>query len=283
MKMKKIKKGAAVLIAVVALFSLSSCVQDEKLPEAPEVTGTFEVSVLKVGQADAIILQTEQHCVLIDCGEKDDGAEVSEKLAENGISNVDYLFVTHFDKDHVGGVPEVLDNVTVGELVTPSYKGTNSEYDSYIEAIQKHNITPTELAEKMTFILDDVLFEVYPPMKNSYVKGDNDFSLAVSVSHGDNRFLFAGDAQKIRLSEIVEQIHGRYNFLKVPHHGKYNSYTKRFFETVKPEISVITCSDKNPEEAETVAALESVGSSIYLTREGDISAVSDGKEITINQ
>ena len=273
----------AMLLAVTAMVFLCSCQPEIDAPDVPEVIGKFEVSVLKVGQADAIILQTIQHCVVIDCGETDDGDEVSEYLAKNRISNVDYLFVTHFDKDHVGGVPEVLDNVTVGELVAPAYKGNVDEYDRYLEAIEKHNITPIELTENMTFTLDDVLFEVYPPMKTVYAEDDNNFSLVISATHGDNRFLFAGDAKKVRLAEVVNQINGTYNFLKVPHHGKYNSYSMSFFKTVKPEISVITCSDKNPEEEETIAALKSVGSSVYLTKDGNVYAVSDGKKITVEQ
>lgn len=276
------KKFLTLIIAAITVF-LCSCQPAVQSPEIPAVIGDFKVSVLKVGQADAIILQTRQHCVVIDCGEKDDGDEVSEYLAENELSKIDYLFITHFDKDHVGGVPEVLDNVAVGELITPAYEGTNDEYYAYMDAIEKHNITPVSLTENMTFTLDDVLFEVYPPMRTSYAEDDNNFSLVISATHGDNRFLFAGDAKKVRLSEIMKQIDGDYDFLKVPHHGKYNSNTGKFFEFVKPEISVITCSRKNPEENETVAALESVGSSIYLTREGNVYAVSDGEKITVDQ
>lgn len=269
------------LVAIIAF--LCSCQPKDNAPEAPPVTGNFEVAVLKVGQADAIILRTGQHCVVIDCGEKDDGDEVSEYLDAKGISKVDYLFITHFDKDHVGGAAEVLDNVAVGELITPAYEGSNNEYARYLGAVKKHGITPVGLTENMTFTLDDVLFEVYPPMKTAYAEDDNNFSLVISATHGENRFLFAGDAKKVRLAEVVKQINGAYDFLKVPHHGKFNSYSGSFFGYVKPEISVITCSDKNPEEEETVTALERVGSSVYLTREGDIYAVSDGKNITVDQ
>ena len=275
--MKKFFKQVAL---IMALFALCSCQPKEKVPE---VTGSLEVDVLKVGQADAIILRTEQHCIVIDCGEKDDGKAVSKYLAENGVLTVDYLFITHFDKDHVGGAAKVLDNVAVGELVTPAYEGSNKEYNSYLDAIERHNMTPTRLTKNMSFVLDDALFEVYPPMKASYTETDNDFSLAISVTHGDNRFLFTGDAEETRLAEIMKQISGNYTFLKVPHHGRYNDQTKKFFETVKPEISVITCSNKNPEEEKTVAALKNIGSGVYLTREGNIYAVSDGEKITINQ
>ena len=274
----------AVIFSLIALLiSLCGCSSDSTNRTAPEVTGEFGFAVLKAGQADAIIMQSENHCVIIDCGEKDDGDDVVRYLENNGIDKVDYLFITHFDKDHVGGVPKVLDGVGVGEVITPAYSGTNSEYAKYISAAGEHNITPTELTDDMTFILDDVLFEVYPPQKTSYAEGDNDFSLVISVTHGDNRFLFAGDAEKERLSEIMEQVSGEFDFLKIPHHGRYNKNTNAFFKAVKPDYAVITDSEKKTAEDKTVASLESAGISVYYTRNGDVNVTSDGEKIIINQ
>ena len=275
-------KKSVIFSLIVLLISLCGCSAGDT-KQAPEVTGEFDFTVLKAGQADAIIMQTENHCVIIDCGEKDDGDKVVKYLADIGIDNVDYLFITHFDKDHVGGVPKVLDDVRVGEIITPAYEGTNAEYAKYLSAISKHNIKPTQLSEDMSFTLEDVLFEVYPPKKTEYAEGDNDFSLAISVTHGNNSFLFVGDAEKERLSEIMTQVYGEYNLLKVPHHGRYNKNTDDFFEAVKPQSSVITDSEKNPAEDKTVAMLESIGSSVYYTRNGDVNVTSDGEKIIIKQ
>ena len=270
------------IILIITVLTLCSC-GTENSKQTPEVTGEFRFSVLKAGQADAIIMQTETHCVIIDCGEKDDGDDIAAYLADNGIENVDYIFITHFDKDHVGGAKKVLDSVSVEKIITPAYEGTNSEYTKYVNAAGEHNITPTPISEEMSVTLDDVLFEVYPPQKTSYAEGDNDFSLAISVTHGDNRFLFAGDAEKERLSEIMEQVSGEFDFLKVPHHGRYNKKTDEFFASVKPVYAVITDSEKKPAEDKTVAALESIGSSVYYTRNGDVNVTSDGEKIIINQ
>lgn len=288
MLLKKSGKLLSVFFASVLLIALCSCGARLKETDATPITTTdaadeFKISMLKVGKADAIILQTANHCVLIDCGETDDGDEVCQYLSDNDISYVDYLFITHFDKDHVGGAPEVIESVPIGEIVVPMYEGTSDEYFDYLSSIEANNITPTELTENMSFMLDDVFFEVYPPKRKSYSESDNDFSLAISATHGTNRCLFTGDAQSQRLSEILEQTNGEYDLLKVPHHGKYNNYTKRFFETIKPRYSLISCSEKNPADDKTIEALEAVGSDIYYTANGDILAVSDGESITITQ
>lgn len=277
----------SIIILTIAVF-LCSCKQAETETEnanllPPQVTNEFTVSFLKVGKADAIILQTANHSAVIDCGEEDDSEEILQFLSDNSISCIDYLFITHFDKDHVGGVANVLNGMKTEKIITPLYEGSNDEYNNYIKAAQANNIVPIKLADNMSFILDDVLFEVYPPQKTSYKEDDNDFSLAISVTHGDNTFLFTGDAEEERLSEIIKQTNREYSFLKVPHHGRYNNDTENFIKQINPSYSVITCSKKNMADEETINALENNGSAVYLTMNGDIKTVSDGQTINVTQ
>lgn len=279
-------KKFVLLLLSGLLVALCSCSASETIPPeaipAPAAVNDFYFSVLKVGQADAIIMRTENHCVIIDCGEKDDGDEVVEYLTGHGIQRVDYLFITHFDKDHVGGVPEVMENMEIGQIITSDYEGTGAKYNAYIKALEENKITPQPLTESNSFQLDDVLFEIFPPQMKSYKK-DNDFSLAVSVTHGENNFLFTGDALEVRVSEIMAQTDREYDFLKFPHHGRYNSATKEFVECIKPAYTVITDSDKNPAEDQTIDALKTVGSEIYCTKDGNISVRSNGIEISVTQ
>ena len=280
--MKKKRNSIVLVLALIIVFS--GCQNQSAVKtEIPAVTGTFDFTVLKAGQADAIFMQTENHSIILDCGEKDDGDELVELLQEKDISNVDYIFITHFDKDHVGGFPEVMDNVTASNTIVPNYEGNNDEYEEYLKTVSDKGLQITSLTEDTSFTLDDVAFEVSVPKKHSYAEGDNDFSLVISVTHGENTFLFTGDAEADRLTEVLFEFGRQYDFLKVPHHGKANKNTKRFITTVKPTYSVICDSDKNPAEDETVSILEFVGSEIYSTRNGNILVLSDGKEIKIVQ
>lgn len=280
----KFSKTSAALILILTICMLCGCQnKNEMTVEIPAVTGTFDFTVLKAGQADAIFMQTQNHNIILDFGEKDDGDELVELLQEKDISNVDYIFITHFDKDHVGGFPEVMDNVTASNIIVPNYEGNNDEYEKYLKTVSDKGLQITQLTKDTNFILDDVLFEVSVPKKQSYAEGDNDFSLVISVTHGENAFLFTGDAEADRLTEVLSEFGRPYDFLKVPHHGNHNKNTKRFIKTVTPTYSVICDSDKNPAEDETISILEFVKSEIYSTRNGNISVLSDGKEIKIVQ
>ena len=77
------------VILILAVLTLCSC-GTQNIIHAPEVTGEFEFAVLKAGQADAIIMQTENHCVIIDCGEKNPAEDKTAAVLENIGSSVYY-------------------------------------------------------------------------------------------------------------------------------------------------------------------------------------------------
>ena len=94
--------AALLAAAVVSGVSAVSCGSKSSDKETfPEMTVTF----LDVGKADSMIIRTPQSTVIIDCGEKGDGKEIVSLLEDEGVTTVDYLIITHYDKDHVGGHP----------------------------------------------------------------------------------------------------------------------------------------------------------------------------------
>lgn len=272
----------AVLLSVTLMTPLGGCTgsQSQKpLPAVPSVSGEFSVTALDVGKADALILKTQNHTVLIDSGEKGDGTDILSALTDRTSASVDYLIITHFDKDHVGGATKLLKNIPIGQIITPNYEGTSSEYESFSSTCEALSLTPLRLTDSISFLLDDVLFEVYPPKRQKYAESDNDYSLAVRATHGKNTFLFAGDAEETRLSEFKYQFSLPHTFLKVPHHGRFNDYTAEFIKRVSPKYALITCSNKNPADEDTLTVLDSVGCQTYLTQNGTVRFVSDGESI----
>lgn len=279
----KIKKTD--ILALAAIFGLlCACQKNTSAPiSAPKAVGNFNFTVLKAGQADATVLMTENHSIIIDCGEKDDGDKVTDLLRENNISVIDCIFLTHFDKDHIGGFPKIADDVEIENIIVPNYEGHNDEYKKYIKSVEEQKLNVTVQKEDISFVLDDVLLEISTPKKSSYNESDNDYSLAISITHGNNTFFFAGDAEEERISEILSEFKTEYDFLKVPHHGRYNPNTANLIESLNPTYAVICDSKKNPADDKTVDILNSVGCNIYHTRDGDIHVLSNGEEIKISQ
>ena len=57
--------------------------------------------------------------------------------------------------------------------------------------------------------------------------------------------------------------------------------TTSFVQMVQPKVALIMSSNKNPEDEETLQALDRVGAEVYTTREGDLEFESDGKIIEV--
>ncbi len=280
--MLNIKKTAALLLAsAVAASSLFAC--NEKKPHDMVNAKELKVTFLDVGKADAIVLQSESSTVVIDCGEKGDGKKISSILEESGTTVIDYLIITHFDKDHVGGAPKVLKTFDVKNVLTPDYTGNVSEYDKFAETLDSRGITPMKLKEDISFTLDDVDYTVYAPKKDFYGDGDsaeNNFSLVTKAVHHNNTLLFTGDAMEERLDEIMDI--GKCTLLKVPYHGRKLDNLGDFLKATEPKCAVV-CTDSNEFSGKMQDLLKKQKINTYATCfNGEITAVSDGSQIKID-
>lgn len=281
--MKTFKSVISTLLSIACVGAMMGCNQISEKKSNLEVTGDFKATFLDVGKADSMILTTENHTVIIDCGEKGDGKKILNYLEDNNISKVDYLIITHFDQDHVGGASKVIKNITIDNILQPCYEKSSNEYDNYCNAMQQLDITPTNITKTLSFNLDDVSFTVYPPQKDYYGENEeNDFSLVVSAIHGENSFLFSGDAEETRINEIISLGDIQSDFLKVPYHGNYLDNLETFFKKVNPKYAVICCSQKNYASQDTLSLLDSLNVQTYITcDDGDITATSDGTNIQV--
>ena len=244
------------------------------------------VTFIDAGKADAIVLHTNNSTVLIDTGLKSGGKELVQLIKSQGIDTIDYLILTHFDKDHVGGAARVIKKLKVNNIITSDYFKDSDEVEDYLEACDESGITPQILEDEISFTLDNVTYKVYPHIASTYSeKESNNSSLIISVEHGENRMLFTGDANNLRIEEFVtkQESNFKYQLLKVPYHGHYMECLPEFVNLIQPEYAVITSSQEEKEDKETVELLKGIGTNVLLTREGTIVVKSDGKNLTIEQ
>ena len=266
-------KGRLTAIALAAAVLLCGCGNGKKQAE------TLPDGELK---ADAALIYTDTHAVLIDCGEKGFGKEILDFMEENGIEALDAMIITHFDKDHVGGAAKVLGSVEVEQVFQSNCPKDSGEYDRYIERLEERGITPVTVREPAELSFGGVSFLIDPPKQETYKKDpSNNSSLITEVTAGDCRLLFAGDAEDDRMAEFVAHNEIDFDFLKVPYHGHYQYGLDSFVESVKPEYAVITSSLKEPEDAKTTAVLKQAGAEVFLTRQGAVKAVYDGDELRV--
>jgi beta-lactamase superfamily II metal-dependent hydrolase len=245
------------------------------------VESGLTIYFLNAGDADCILLHTQNHLVMIDCGEEDDGDNALRALDTLGVDRVDCMILTHPDKDHIGGAPRVLSSGRVDAVYLPDYDKGSEEQRKLRSAIASTPQTESITVKRtMRFVLDGVTFTVYAtalPLKGS--DASNMSSLGVLVEHGNNRLFFAGDAVGARIPEIISQIPdpSTVDLLKIPHHGRFDNQSDALIEALTPSVAIICCDRDAPPDNRVLHLLNSIGADQYQTAHGIIAVTSDGE------
>jgi competence protein ComEC len=257
-------------------------------PEPP-APGTFDLTVLDVGQGLAAVVRTHRHALVYDAGPRytDDadagGRIVAPYLRTVGIRALDTLVVSHLDTDHSGGARTLLQTIPVGDLTTsvavdaavlgagvaaPLEGGGEVEREARTDGVAHRRC---ERGQRWEW--DGVSFEVLHPPASHYrlprIK-TNDLSCVVRVLSGHGRVLLAGDIEARSEVDLVRHDPDalRADVLVVPHHGSITSSTPEFIGAVAPDAAVFTPGYRNRfghPRPEVVARYEQFGSALHRT------------------
>ena len=287
-KISSLKLAFASLISTL-LICLSGC-HSKTMPESTQLNtkanlnhAPLTIDILATGKSDCIIVQIGDKTVMIDTGLDENGETITEFLKNENIKIIDYLIISHLDKDHIGGADVILDEgIQVLNVIQPNYSRDTKQYKEYTEALESHEITPTILTSDTMFEINGASFIISAPLKEEYEQS-NDYSLITSLSYKDQSFLFAGDAEAIRISEFLASNPHPYTLLKVPHHGKYSENLEELLLKISPTYGIITCSEDEYPDEKVLNLLTKYQVQTLLTSDGPIIIQSDGTHITVNQ
>ena len=252
------------------------------------------ITALSVGKADALILKTDDWAAMIDTGEEKDGSYICETLEAAGIDHLNLLLITHFDKDHVGGAAELLETVGADQVLMPDYEGTRPEYAAFLSALEAHpetevqRVIGTEVLEIPAGAVT-TSFTVYAAenpaeIQNTGGEYDNDMSLVAKVICGEKKFLFTGDIEKTRIAQMLDSGEDwTVDWIKMPHHGRYQKKVEKLLEAVNPFYAVICDGEDQLAEEETLDALKKRQIKEWETADGTVVTVTDGKNIKVRQ
>lgn len=265
------KRSILVLTILCILFPMSAL--------AADLTVTF----LDVGQADAIYIECDGQSMLVDAGSMTTANSVVQFLKGQGVETLHYLVGTHPHEGHIGGFVKVLEqfaveNVWVARVHFPSELQEDTE-----AAIQKEGLEPQPAVLGQTVSLGDATVTVIGPVGNEY-DALHSHSLVLRIDHGETSFLLAGDMEADGERELIDTAAElRADVLKVGSHGSTAACTPEFLEAVSPGYAVISCG-KDMAEEQVIRALEQAGATVLRTDQtGNITLVSDGKAVTVQE
>jgi competence protein ComEC len=204
--------------------------------------GVFRISVLDVGQGDAILMDPPGgEPILVDAGPPGDG--IGRQLHEHRVDSLAAVVVTHDQSDHAGGLAEVLESVPVARV---GYAEAGADLLASVRAAGTEPLRLSEGRELRSGALR--LTVLWPP---AAVLGGgtgtgggvdpNQHSLVLLVEWRHLSLLLTGDAE----AEAVPIAPGPVDVLKVGHHGSEDEGLGGLLERSVPKLAVISVGDNS--------------------------------------
>lgn len=235
--------------------------------------------MLDVGQGDSILIQSKAASVLVDTGEQ--GDVLLRELAEQGVTHLDAIVISHKDADHAGALKKLAGVVAVDHVYVHADLIGQAFMEKVLESArwvtngrEAEGVRPGTTLRAGRFSLN-----IIAPQDGG--KSENEDSLvgllefdADGDGNAEARGLLTGDAESEALERVVSQV-GDIDFLKVAHHGSKGGLTDEQLTELSPEIALISVGADNKyghPSTETVKMLEDHGVRIYRTdKQGAIS------------
>ncbi len=215
----------------------------------------FRVIFFDVGQGDAALVRLPSGAkMLIDCGPNNLILHKLGRYLDFFDRQIDYLVISHPDKDHYGGCIDVLKRYNVKNIFE---NGDTEESGGYWPSWQ--NTIETEGAEHKIitdkYIIKDGEAEIIflePTSDLGVSKKDNNQSLVMRLVYATTSFLFTGDIEEERENELVNIFCPNFSsstsacavlqsdYLKVAHHGSIGSFSDNFYRAINPKVAVIS-------------------------------------------
>ena len=249
----------------------------------------LKVSFLDVGQGDAILVETPSHkTALIDGGpSKSVLSEIGSRLPF-GTRKIDILLESHPDKDHIGGLPEVVGRYDVGVFLEPGVESENSIDEELHKRLEEKGVASLLARRGMQVDFGDgaKLLILFPHTDVSTWE-TNDASIVAKLTYGEKSFLLTGDSTK-KVEFILYGLNQEIldsDVLKAGHHGSRTSTSLLYAEVVSPEYAVISAGQDNTyghPHKEILDILNQVGAKIVGTADlGTITFETDGETLEI--
>ena len=250
-------------------------------------SGNLQIYFVDVegGQATLLLAPSGQS-LLVDTGwpgnNNRDANRISEAMKDAGLKQIDYALITHYHTDHVGGMPQLVQQVKVGEFIDHGPNQENDEmapegYDAYLKHLgtSKHVVAKPGDRIPLQGLAVEILAAAGKHVgkavagagqPNPYCSSESQWpadhtenaaSAGVLVTYGDFRFVDLGDMTKDKELGLVcpRNLIGTVDLFLVSHHGMSMSNTKALVEALHPRVAIM---ENGPKKGDSPEAWQTV-------------------------
>lgn len=273
-------KGIIIIFVLISIFIIKEYISRDSEPkfeyiEEVNLGDKMELVFFGLDEADSSLIRYKDQVILIDTGELEQGEYIVKNLLNLGIDKIDYLILTHPDKDHIGGAVEIIRAFDVGTIIQSSLEKGSDLQKKLNNEINKKKIATIILEKDYQINMQEVNIKIFAAKEKDYKKSNN-YSLMTLLTYGEVTCFFAGDAEKKRLEEALTYDLPEVTLYKVPHHGKYNKKSEEMIEKLAPEIAVVTSPNA---EKDVLRALLIKNTKVYYASDEHLRFISDGMNI----
>ncbi len=278
------KKWVIPPLLVVAILTL---VAAATMPD-----DNLHVSILDVGQGDAILISRGNQQVLVDGGPSPQAIalELGEKMPFWD-RTIELVILTHPSADHVTGLVEVLNRYQVKQVLHPNLDFESDIYDEWLSLLKEKDIKCTVAKAGQQINLGRVTIKVLNPQTPLLTGTESDIDnngMVLHISTGEVSFLLTADIMwEAEFELLAHRANLTSTVLKVAHHGSDTSTTPEFLAVVNPEVAVISVGADNRFGHPTPKVMERledrIGSEkIYRTdKQRTIEFITDGEKLWV--
>jgi competence protein ComEC len=209
----------------------------------------LRVTFLSVGEGDAAVVRFPGSRVMLIDGGGGFGATfdpgeriIAPFLWSRKIMRLDYIALSHPDRDHFGGLIFMVRNFAPSQFWTAGAVSDDASYGELLAAVKasgaRHRLCDS--AAPPVFIAGASV-RCVGPLHGAPKVTHNNSSMILRLAFGREAFLFAGDVEAKGERDLVASAADlRATILKVPHHGSRTSSTDDFIKAVDPGVAVIS-------------------------------------------
>lgn len=201
------------------------------------------VSVLNVGQGQCILLQSDGKTFLVDCGGNSDTSSAdlaAQMLMSQGVFKLDGIFLTHYDRDHIGGIPYLLSRVNTSAIFLPVMDDSGDVADGIIERTDGKVFW---VGEDTYLTFADTKITLFAP---EFADKGNEYCMCVLFQTENYDILITGDRDTTGERKLLSRVDlPELEVLIAGHHGSAYATGDQLLTETKPKLVLISAGKNN--------------------------------------